>query len=179
MKHDMNEAKKHVREKNAQKSAAKGKPVHASSNADKEKIMFAVFNDPENTADVYDKNNNVTSYNIHDMFLEAAKPMFKEMGSDKQDLEKVKTLPIPNDLIRVATKGVEIGQRMYMDAGRKLIFPRLDEKDAIMQIYQEEKPEIEREIKFGNSSGKKVVTKQRNVLKAKNVTPKSLKYTVE
>lgn len=171
------EAKKDVREKNLKKSAAKGKPIRAVSNSDKDMLINSLANDDVFLATYYDKNNEVTKKNLRKNFLDSTKPMFREMGIDKNDLEKVNTLTIPKECTKAAAELIEYGIREYLHAGRKYKFPRIEENDSEMSVVEQKMPEIERENRFGNSSGKKVVTKERNIIKAKNVVPKHLKYT--
>ena len=91
------EAKKDVREKNLKKSAAKGKPIRAVSNSDKDMLINSLANDDVFVATYYGKDNEVIEKNLRKNFLDSTKPMFKEMGIDKNDLEKVNTLTIPKE----------------------------------------------------------------------------------
>lgn len=176
-----------IKEKIDSSNRAKGRTSIASSRSDLELMQTTLLNTPDHEVTVY-------SYSAKDQsgtggpvgivkkpaqrYRNALKPMLRELGLDNNDVNKIDEIPFTKEHAAAMIDVTTLTIHDYMNAGRKFSFPITEPNETRMEIHCATSPE---RTSVGNRFNKDddtvTITKERTIIKAKNLVPHWLKET--
>lgn len=173
----------------AEKVKKNGSKSH--SKTDMVSMMQTMINTPEHEVSVYVKNTDgsapsVVTTNPVKEYRESLKPVLKSFGIDNEELDKIQDIQFTKKHAEaICDLSVNL-IKDYTGTGRKLALPINEKDEAQMSIAQthveEKKTEPKKIVKDEKTgaynlipTGKKVTTKEHDVMKASNKIPYWLK----
>lgn len=162
------------------------------SKSDLVSMTQSLLNTPEHVVDVYVKNKDgepsVLPTKPVEKYRESLKPVLKQFGIDKDELNKVHEVQFTKDHAEALSSLAGIIVKDYTKTGRKLKFPITSPTEGEMSLSQTdvvEKTVATRKIVQKDNgeyesvpTGKTVTTKAHNALRAGNKVPGWLKVEV-
>lgn len=152
-------------------------------------MTHTLINTPEHEVEIYaksgDKDYTIVSQKPVERYRNSLKPVLKQFGIDKDELEKINSVSFPKEHAEAVAELATTIVKDYTGTGRKLVLPITSEEEAQMSISQTvvsekvTKPnKIVREDdgKYVSvPTGKTVKTKEHTAIKSSNKIPGWLK----
>lgn len=180
-------------EKKIKSSAKEGsKPPCVTSNSDLIAMTQGLMNDPEHQVTTYtkkmvEKDGSPTPIvkQPSKRYRDSLKPVLKQMGIDKDELDKLDTLPLSKEHAAATMDLATHVIKDYITAGRRFYFPITKTDESQMSLSVTDIPErVTKPNRFVEGpdgtrvpqpTGKTVTTKAHKALKARNGVPFWLK----
>lgn len=167
------------------------KPPCVTSASDLTAMMQAMMNDPGHEVPTYskklvDESGQPTPVmrNPSKRYRESLKPILKQMGIDRSEVDRIDTLPMSKEHAAATVEMATAVIKDYITAGRRFVFPITSPTESQMSLAVATVPEKvtkpkhfvdEGGVMVPKPTGKTVTTKAHTVLKARNGTPFWLK----
>lgn len=164
------------------------------SKSDLVDLTRVLINTPDQEVDILVKGSNgkeptiVTTKPV-EKYRESLKPVLKQFGIDKAELDKIQEVTFTKDHAEALTELSQMIVKDYTGTGRKLKFPITSPTEGEMSVsqvvVQEKTTDTRKIVKKDDGlyesvlTGKRVTTKEHNALKASNKIPGWLKHEVK